>query len=263
MDGCTRGTATRRLAYALVASALIVLQFGCAGSGLSQAMPAAGVPAKVADGAVRDDALLVVMTFGFGCDGRGPGNGLQELAAMIRAKHPEQRVITRAWNDNDDIATTIARHPGPVALIGHSFGGSQSVDLAKAVGRPVQWLMLLDPVPCKDWAFRHDGKYFEVPSNVEHAICFHRPAGGWPTSYGIVNWPDPTADHVRRMGHSDFGGNDEVRRQVLDFCEAEARRARTAQASRPAQKPGDGGDHAAGGGHRDQVGNAVGNDQQG
>jgi pimeloyl-ACP methyl ester carboxylesterase len=238
------------------------MQFGCAGPDIRQALPQAGVPTYKAT-AVRDDALLVVMTFGFGCDGQGPGNGLQELASMIRARHPEQRVITRAWNDHDDIAATIARHAGPVALIGHSFGGSQSVDLAAAIKRPVQWLMLLDPVPCNDWAFRHDGKYFEIPSNVQHAVCFHRPSGGWPTSYGIVNWPDPTADHVRRMGHSDFGANDEVRRQVLDFCDHQALQTRTAQALRPAQKPGDDADHTARGGHRDQVGNAVGHDHQG
>jgi pimeloyl-ACP methyl ester carboxylesterase len=214
-----------------------MVQSGCGAPSFHQAsrtdLTLATASAASAD--VRPDALLVVMTFGFGCDGRGPGNGLQELAAMIRARHPEQQVITRAWNDDDGIAQTIAQHPGPVALIGHSFGGSQSVDLAAALKRPVQWLMLLDPVPCKDWAFHHDGKYFNIPPNVQHAICFHRPFGAWPTSYGIVNAADPSVNRVREMGHSDFGGNDEVRQQVLNFCDREARSMALATRSGAAQ----------------------------
>ena len=237
MDDRTRGSSARRLACALFALTLLMVQFGCGASSFHEASRTEMTlaTASAAGAEVRPDALLVVMTFGFGCDGHGPGNGLQELAGMIRARHPEQQVITRAWNDDDGIAQTIARHPGPVALIGHSFGGSQSVDLAAAVKRPVQWLMLLDPVPCKDWAFRHDGMYFKIPANVQHAICFHRPFGGWPTSYGIVNSTDPSVNRVRRMGHSDFGGNDEVRQQVLDFCDLEARSTALATRSGAAQ----------------------------
>jgi pimeloyl-ACP methyl ester carboxylesterase len=149
---------------------------------------------------------------------------------MIRQRYPDQRVITRGWNDNDGIEQTIATHRGPVALVGHSFGGCKSVELAARVGRAVEWLVLLDPVPCDDWAFRHAGKYFEVPANVQNAVCFHRPAGGWPTSYGIVNPATPSVDRMRALGHSSFGENAEVREWVMNACGVEAARRGTVAA---------------------------------
>jgi pimeloyl-ACP methyl ester carboxylesterase len=269
MDGCTRASATRCFGFALFFVTLIIVQGGCATRDLPevirQTLVARAVNGRTWSGsdlAHRSKALLVVMTYGFGCSGSGPGNGLRDLANMIRARHPEQRVITRGWNDNDDIALTIADHDGPVALIGHSFGGSQSVDLAAAVGRPIEWMVLLDPVPCNDWAIRHEGKYFEVPANVRNAVCYHRPFGGWPTSYSIVNPANAQVNRMRRVGHSDFGASSEVREQILALCDAEAAARTMAKASGAAKNQGQGGQQAAGQAHGDQVGNAVGNYKQ-
>jgi pimeloyl-ACP methyl ester carboxylesterase len=180
------------------------------------------------------------MSYGFGCSGSGPGNGLRDVAETIRRQYPTDRVITRAWNDDDDISRTIQNYPGPVALIGHSFGGSKSVELAARVGRPIDWIVLLDPVPCDDWAFRHSGKYFEIPAGVRNAVCFYRPAGAWPISYPIVNPATPSANRQRNLGHADFGESAEVRDYILGFCAAEAAKSRPVAA---------GGAGASAGGH--------------
>jgi pimeloyl-ACP methyl ester carboxylesterase len=173
-------------------------------------------------GAAPQGPLLVVISFGFGCSGTGSGNGLQELGAAIRQAHPDFKVITRGWNDNDDVERTIAEHRGPVAMVGHSFGGSQSLDFAARAGRAVEWVVLLDPVPTHDWAFRHDGKYFEVPASVGRAICFYRPPGIWPLSYPIVNPQTPSDNRMRELGHAEIPATAEVRKCVLELCDQQA-----------------------------------------
>jgi pimeloyl-ACP methyl ester carboxylesterase len=217
------------------------------------ALPATALPeTERAGAATGEGSLLVVMTYGFGCSGSGWGNGLRDVADEIRRRHPEQQVITRGWNDNDDIEATIQRHAGPVALIGHSFGGSSVVEIAARVGRPIDWLVLLDPVPPGDWAVRHSGAYFELPAGVRNAACFRRSGGGWPVSYPIVNPRTPADNRVRGLGHSAFCADPEVREYVLSLSDQAAR-----QASRAAQEPGGGGQQAADDGHRDQVGNEI------
>src|SRR5438552_12271382 len=47
--------------------------------------------------------LLLVFTFGKGCPGDGPGNGLREIADAIRSQYPGQEVITRGCDDEDGI----------------------------------------------------------------------------------------------------------------------------------------------------------------
>jgi len=212
--------------------------------------------------AAGNGPLLVVMTYGFGCAGSGPGNGLRDVADEIRRRHPEQEVITRGWNDNDDIELTIRNHPGPVALIGHSFGGSKSVEISTLTGRTVNWLVLLDPVPSNDWAIYHSGKYFEIPPTVLNAACFVRSGGGWPVSYPIVNPITPADNRVRSLGHSALCADAEVRDCVLKICEQEAQNQRQA-ASRLAQQPRRGGQQTANDAHQDQVGDEVRNQHQG
>jgi pimeloyl-ACP methyl ester carboxylesterase len=194
---------------------------GCAAPSVSHFVPSGlTLPAR-ADAQAANPSLeasvLVVMTYGFGCDGDGHGNGLRDVAEAIRRRHPNARVITRAWNDIDGITATVLRHRGPVVLVGHSFGGCRSVELAAAAKRPIDALVLLDPVPCDDWGFRKPGKYFQTPANVAKSFCFHRPAGGWPTSYPIVT---PGAEnHEFRIGHSAFGYNDQVRACITGLCD--------------------------------------------
>jgi pimeloyl-ACP methyl ester carboxylesterase len=254
---------TRSLAFAPILFSLLLS--GCVGpefpDAMRQTLTAPRPPAQTSHptdtqaATARTGPLLVVMSYGFGCAGSGAGNGLRAVADEIRKRHPEQQVITRGWNDNDAIEETIRNHAGPVALIGHSFGGSQSVEMAAHAGRPIDWLVLLDPVPSDDWAIRHFGKYFELPPGVLNAACFLRSGGGWPVSYPITNPLTPSDNRPRSMGHSAFCADAEVREYVLNVSDQEAALER--HASRPAQQPGSGGQQAADDRHRDQVGNEV------
>jgi pimeloyl-ACP methyl ester carboxylesterase len=260
----------RSLAFAPI---LLALLTGCANieihAAVRQTLAARRpVPPSVAQAkpalAASNGPLLVVMTYGFGCPGSGWGNGLRDVATEIRRRHPEQQVITRGWNDNDDIELTIRNHAGPVALVGHSFGGSKSVEMTTQVGRLVDWLVLLDPVPAGDWAVRHPGKYFQIPASVRNAACFARSGGGWPVSYPILNPITPSDNRMRSMGHSAFCADAEVRDYLLNLCEHEAMVQRRQQApSRLAEQPGRGGQHAADDRHQDQVGDEIGNQHQG
>jgi len=163
-------------------------------------------------------SLLVVFTYGAGQPGTGWGNGLRDIANTLRHRYPDAHIITRGCFDHDGIEQTVESHDGPVALIGHSFGGSKSVELAKHLHRSVQYLILLDPVPSGDWALRHAGKYFEIPASVIRSVCFYRPAGLWPISYPINNPASQNDNRLRELEHSEFCHNAEVRDCVLEAC---------------------------------------------
>src|SRR5947208_1521488 len=107
MHHSTGASRMRSLAFAPILLALIS---GCANieihAAVSQSLATRRpVPPGVAEtsAAARTGPLLVVMSYGFGCAGSGWGNGLRDVAEEIRRRHPEQQVITRGWNDNDDI----------------------------------------------------------------------------------------------------------------------------------------------------------------
>ena len=200
---------------------LAALAGGCAAPSVAYFVrPAPALPALPRGATTGEAPVLVVMTYGFGCEGSGHGNGLRDVAEAIRQRHPGSRVITRAWNDADTVAATIEAHEGPVVLVGHSFGGCRTVELAAGVRRPVEAIVLLDPVPCDDWAFRKEGKYFQTPATVGATYCFHRPAGGWPTSYPVVT--PGAVNHEMRIGHSEFGYDGQVRACIADVCDRAA-----------------------------------------
>lgn len=157
---------------------------------------------------------LVVFTYGNGCPGTGSGNGLREVAEEIRGRL-DCRVITRGCDDRDDIVGTIRKHAGPVILVGHSFGGGDSVKLAGELHRPVDGLVLLDPVARGNWGFSPGGQHFRVPESVKRAFCYYRPGASWPASFPIVNPAPGFENHPRRMGHNDFCSDGEVRRCIL------------------------------------------------
>jgi len=230
---------TRRWAFALAVWMIGLVNVGCATQEFPEAVrqtlagrsnPRTANAAAVADAA--SGSLLVVMSYGFGCSGSGPGNGLRDVADTIRRLHPGQRVITRAWNDDDGVVATIRGHAGPVLLVGHSFGGSKSIEFAAAAGRPIDHLLLLDPVPYRDWGIRHGGKYFVIPDAVRDAVCFYRPAGAWPISYPIVNPSSPAVNRERPLGHAAFGESAEVREYILSVCNAEATKAKSMAGTR-------------------------------
>lgn len=162
--------------------------------------------------------MLVVFTYGYGCSATGRGNGLRDMAEAVHNQFPTARVITRAWNDDDGIDKTVYSHNGPVILIGHSFGGCISFEIATRSKRQIDSLILLDPVPTSGEFFRHEGKYFETPSNVHYATCFYRPPGFFPISYPLMH-PHSVADNrLRDLGHSEFCENAEVRQCILQNC---------------------------------------------
>lgn len=157
---------------------------------------------------------LVVFTYGNGCPGTGSGNGLREVAEEIRGRLDCQ-VITRGCDDRDDIVGTIQKHAGPVILVGHSFGGGDSVKLAGELHRPVDGLVLLDPVARGNWGFSPGGKHFTVPESVKRAFCYYRPGASWPASFPIINPAAAFENHPKRIGHNDFCSDGEVRRCIL------------------------------------------------
>jgi pimeloyl-ACP methyl ester carboxylesterase len=193
---------------------------GCAGSEMTEILRRALATPVARSLGVPDPSspVLVVMTYGYGCSGPGPGNGLRALAEVIRSRYPGQHVITRSWNDDDDILLTVEKFPGRIVLIGHSFGGCRSIELAEQLHRPVDSLILLDPVPCHDWAFRHAGKYFTVPAQVKSSVCYYRPASIFPVSYPILNPSAPGDNRQRRIGHAALCRDPEVQKCILDAC---------------------------------------------
>lgn len=162
--------------------------------------------------------LLVVFTYGNWCSAEGRGNGLRDIADAIRIRYPGERVITRAWNDQDGIEQTIESHEGPVALIGHSFGGCRTLEIAARLRRSVDWMILLDPVPCDNWSFRRPDQYFEAPANVRRAICFYRPATLWPVSYSLLHTSTNWVNRLRDWGHNDFCESSEVQQCIFNLC---------------------------------------------
>src|SRR5437762_12838733 len=103
MDGRISASLTRSLACALVALFLLLLNSGCTTRELPEALrqtfaarpliAVAAPPGNAGATVASSGPLLVVMTYGWGCAGSGPGNGLRDLADMIRQRYPEQRVI--------------------------------------------------------------------------------------------------------------------------------------------------------------------------
>ena len=62
--------------------------------------------------------------------------------------------------------------PDTALLVGHSFGGSRCVSIAKTLER-VPWLVLIEPVPRRGWGIC-DAKSFRLPGSVRNAACFLR-----------------------------------------------------------------------------------------
>ncbi len=171
----------------------------------------------------RTDGMpLVVISYGNGSPADSSGHGLRDIADEIRRRYPGQEVITRGWDDEDSILLTLQRHRGPIMLVGHSYGGSRSVELASRLGRTVDCLILLDPVVQGHFGFAPPGRFFQIPDSVNHAICYYRPLGGWPASFPILNPRHATDNRPRNIEHNEFCSSAEVRRSILDWVGANA-----------------------------------------
>jgi len=174
------------------------------------------------------DPVLVVITYGAFCTADGPGNGLRDLADAIRQKFPaaHMQVITRTYAKDDSIEQKVQNHRGPVVLVGHSFGGWRSFEIARRVTRTIDFLILLDPVPYNAWTAGKPSEYFRLPPTVRNGICYHRPDSAWSATYSITNPKNPTDNRPRDISHSAFCASPEVHRYVMAAC-AVASPART------------------------------------
>src|SRR5688500_4351662 len=102
--------------------------------------------------------------------GHAPTDG-EKLARRLAEAYPRANVAWHSWWTPVDVDALLAF--GRVALIGHSFGGSICVDVARQLERrrrPVEEMLLLDPVPT-DVAGRWTRSHVDVPANVARARC--------------------------------------------------------------------------------------------
>jgi pimeloyl-ACP methyl ester carboxylesterase len=212
------GSISLTLALALLGT------LGLGGCGDLVPAPLAPKYAAIIPATAQDNRLLVVFTYGFGCAADGRGNGLRDMAETVHQRFPAARVITRAWNDDDDIVMKIEMHRGPVVLVGHSFGGCRSIEITEQLHRGVDGLILLDPVPFHDWAIRHAGKYFDLPLQTRSAVCYYRPEAIWPVSYPLAHPTRTWENRPRELGHSAFCDNVEVLNNILMVCAREQAR---------------------------------------
>lgn len=202
----------------LLSVTVVLLLISLVGCGDWVPPPIASTYPTMLSANVTGERLLVVFTYGFGCSASGRGNGLRETAEAVHARYPDVHVITRAWNDEDGIEHKINMHRGPVVLVGHSFGGCKSFEIASHVRRAINSLILLDPVPIGDGFFRQEGKYFDLPSNVRGAVCYYRAPGFWPISYPLVHPLTGSDNRLRDLGHSAFCEDGEIRRCIVEVC---------------------------------------------
>jgi pimeloyl-ACP methyl ester carboxylesterase len=212
---------------------LLLSLLGLTGCGDWVPPPIAPKYAALLPASVTGERLLVVFTYGFGCSATSRGNGLRDAAEAVHSQYPSAQVITRAWNEDDGIISTIESHRGPVILIGHSFGGCRTFEIAAALRRPVDALIALDPVPVDGGLIRHDELYFEVSANVRSAVCFYRPRGFFPISYRILHPPSGDVNRLRDLGHSEFCENAEVRQSILGICAREQSKLEQFTAAHP------------------------------
>ena len=119
------------------------------------------------------------------------------------------------YHEFDDVfeKITAAAPTGPLVIAGFSYGGSTAVDAAiefHTVGRPVDHLILLDPVQRKTYSRRPNTVDFILPSNVVEAVCYHRDARSSPFSTPIRGTPATRyRNYVCGKNHGDQIWHDE------------------------------------------------------
>lgn len=147
-----------------------------------------------------DPRVLLITGLWVPVVGRAPTDG-ETLAGRLAKAYPRANVAWHSWWTPVDVDALLAF--GRVALIGHSFGGSVCVDVARRLerrGRRVEEMLLLDPVPT-DVASRWTRSRIDVPANVGRARCVARTTRLFPRSKiarGNVE------NETRPIPHDDF-----------------------------------------------------------
>lgn len=105
----------------------------------------------------------------------------------------------------------------PLLVVGHSFGGSAAVDFCRTLARPVDHLLLLDPVPVRGWGVLNFTA-FVLPDNVRTAACYRRRRvfGVPPFSHPIRQAACPFQNHVAGLDHDGIVRRREVQTHLRD-----------------------------------------------
>jgi hypothetical protein len=149
-------------------------------------------------------------------------------AILVTGNDPDQKAIAdrKALADrlraaSDQITTLLLAHDGEldlgslqsdaIAMVGHSFGGDQCVEWAKASPQSVVAIsFLLDPVPKQGWR-RYVTRTIGIPDNMPIVTCFHREGWFvWPFSKAIDVVRPGLTNFPVDIGHNDFFGNADI-----------------------------------------------------
>jgi pimeloyl-ACP methyl ester carboxylesterase len=112
----------------------------------------------------------------------------QSITNFYQGHIPNLQVLTYRYTD--DVASMIqANQPnGKLILAGHSFGGAKAVQASSQMNRPVDHLILFDPVDYNGNAYSVPNTVgFKLSSNVVEAVCFFRGATEAPFSGSITS----------------------------------------------------------------------------
>ena len=149
--------------------------------------------------------------------GRAPREG-KALAERLAKKHARANLTWHSWWDTIDPEPLLG--PSPLILIGHSFGGSACLTLARQLarrGKTVDELLLLDPVPTSLKERWSSGKV-EVPENVKATRCIARTLRLYPRSKKARG--ANVKNETRWIGHDKFMSS----REIVEIIEAIVKR---------------------------------------
>ena len=150
--------------------------------------------------------------------------GMDRLTAELRAAGAAAAAYREEqWSDLADALLARPALPGPVVLVGFSYGADDVIAVARRLGdhgRAVDLLVTIDPVTPAD-----------VPANVRRCVCFYQPNGVWdafpflrgvPLHAAAGGQPPENLDVRARTdlaepgtSHATIAGNEKVHRAIV------------------------------------------------
>ena len=152
--------------------------------------------------------------------------GMDRLADQLRAAGlPAAAFREEQWGDLADGLLARPDRPGPLVLVGFSYGADDVILIARRLaehGRPVDLLVTIDPVTPA-----------AVPGNVRRCVDFYQPNGVWdafPFLRGVplqaeAGATEPANVNVRARpdlvepdtSHATIAGNEKVHRAIIEL----------------------------------------------
>jgi len=178
----------------------------------------------------RTDALPFARGVGGVCLVRGYldwySTGIDRLAEQLRsAGVPAAAYREEQWGDLADALLARPAGPGPVVLVGFSYGADDVIRIARRLaehGRAVDLLVTIDPVTPD-----------AVPANVRRCVNFYQPNGVWdvfPFLRGVPLHADAGAAQPENVdvrarpdlvepdtSHATIAGNEKVHRAIIEL----------------------------------------------